>query len=298
MNLSHILDDRDDFELLQGIDLSNYSTTKLESKGNLLIIKSIDALKYLLPILNQSGVRYTVIGLGANQILCERPDLLFIKLKLPFDKEYLSKKRALYHLPASVSLSLLINHAKKFELKGWEYMTGIPATIGGAAYMNAGTNLGDMSSLIKKVYLIKKDGGPKVIEITKKSYSYRKNHFMKEGEIIYAIDIISLGQEKGLSNKIDSYLKKRAETQPWKEKTCGCIFKNISKTCRAGHSIDILNLKGLFYRGIQIDHLHGNFFINTGQASPEDFIDLISVVQDELYIQFGKKFETEIKIAR
>ena len=76
------------------------------------------------------------------------------------------------------------------------------------------------------------------------------------------------------------------------------FFKNISKTCRAGHYVDILNLKGLIYGGVQIDHLHGNFFVNRGDALAKDFMQLMSMAQNELYLQFGKKFELEVQVLK
>ena len=224
MKLSEILEEHDDLEVFEGIDLVSHSTIKLHAIGNLILVRSVDALKYLLPILNKKRIEYRPLGLGANQILCDRSDLVLIKLKLPFDRDYLLKSREVYHLPASVSLSLLTGHAKKFNLKGWEYMAGIPATVGGAAYMNAGINAGEFGELVKKVYLIKKNGTEKSIAIDQGSYSYRKNHFVDAGEVIYAVDLIGDGEDRTVARKIDSYLKVRAESQPWKEKTCGCVF--------------------------------------------------------------------------
>ena len=298
MKLSELLGESDGFEILQGIDLSSHSTIKLHAMGNLILVRSVKALKYLLPILHKNSIAYRPLGLGANQILCEQSDVILIKLKLPFEKNYLSKRREVYHLPASVSLSLLIAHAKKFHLKGWEYMTGIPATVGGAAYMNAGINVGEFGELVKKVYVVKKDGTERSVTIGKGSYSYRKNHFINEGEVIYAVDIIAYGEDKTVAHKIDRYLKVRGESQPWKEKTCGCVFKNISKTCRAGHCVDILNLKGFTYGGIRISRLHGNFFVNEGDASGKEFIRFMEIVQNELYLQFGKKFEVEVQVLK
>ena len=298
MNLLNLLEQNSELEIFQNIDLANYSTIKLRTIGNLLLIKSVECLKNTLQILNENSIKYNPLGLGANQILCNDCNLVLIKLKLPFAKNYLAKKRDIYHLPASVPLSLLTAHARKFDLKGWEYITGIPGTVGGAAYMNAGINVGEFGELVKTVYLITRDGREKVIEIEQGSYSYRKNHFVGEGEIIYAVDIIGEAIDSSVSSKIESYFQERDKSQPWKEKTCGCVFKNVSKTCRAGHCIDILNLKGLTYGGMQISHKHGNFFINKGEASVDDFMLLLSIVREELYLQFGRKFELEIKVLR
>ena len=295
MNLFKIIPENPAIKIQQNVSLTNFSTTKLRANGNILIVHSLEALKYVLPLLKNNNIPYKALGLGSNQILSDNKNLVFIKLKLPFEKNYLSHKRETYHLPASLPLAILTQHAKKFNLKGWECMTGIPATVGGAAYMNAGISTGEFGDIVDKVYLIKSDGEEKVVKISPSSYGYRKNYFTNEDDIIFAVDIACPREDKTVATKIFDYLEQRSQTQPWKENTCGCVFKNISKTCRAGHSIDILNLKGLTYRGVHISRQHGNFFINNGNALATDFIEFVLMVQDELYLQFGKKFEKEIE---
>ena len=285
-----------DLEVLEGVELAPYSTAKLQARGDLVVVRSVAALQKLLPTLNRHRVVYRPLGLGANQILSGGGAGVLVKLKLPFSANYLAQRRECYHLPASVSLALLIRHAQKFHLRGWECMTGIPATVGGAAYMNAGIRTGAFSSLVSRVYLVGGDGGQRQVSIGPESYSYRQNHFVQAGEVIYAVDLVNRGEDLQVGEKIERTLKQRASSQPWREKTCGCVFKNVSLTCRVGHYIDILNLQGLSYRGVCVSRLHGNFFVNQGGALAESFVQLVSIVQEELYLQLGKKFEPEVKI--
>lgn len=295
MNLN-VLKEIDSIELKENIDLSKYSTIKLKTIGNLLIINSVDAVSKVLMSLKKNDIRYQIVGLGANQVLTGNPDLLYVKLMLPFDKSLLDQEANLYILPASVPLSLLTLHAKKFCLKDWDFLTGIPATLGGAVTMNAGISSGEISSIVHTVKIVDVNGNSRNEMISEESFSYRNNHFLNPGEIIVEVTLKNNGKDPDVPAKIDHHLKHRDQTQPWKEKTCGCVFKNYSKTCRAGHFIDIIGLKGFTLNGVKVSHLHGNFFVNYDGADYETFRKVVNIVQDELYLQFGKNFETEVLI--
>ena len=106
------------------------------------------------------------------------------------------------------------------------------------------------------------------------------------------------GIDTEITQKIKDYLALRNDTQPLKEFTCGCVFKNNADepiTCRAGQFIDILGLKGLNEGALQISPKHANFIENRGGATKGDVLKLIETIQEELYLQYGVKFETEVQ---
>lgn len=166
--------------------------------------------------------------------------------------------------------------------------------------MNAGTNLGEIGSLIKEVNIVTKEGEEKLIKIDSHSFSYRHNHFVNPGDVIYQARLVHFGIDEAISKKIREYLEMRTRSQPLKEWTCGCIFKNFQNhrlgvTCRAGLFIDIMGLKGLSYKNLQISPKHANFMENTGESSYEDVLTMISILQKELKLQTGVSFETEVE---
>lgn len=287
-------DNKDQINFMEKVDLRNLTTMKLGGTGLLIILKSLEALQELLPKLVKEKINYNLLGIGANQVL--KGDILYLKLQFPFDRKFLNKIHDEYPLPASVPLSLLTNHAKKFSLNKWEYLTGIPATLGGAVFMNAGIAQGEICTLVKSVKLVEKSGAIREVIIDKSSFSYRKNNFVENGEVIYEVTLKNLGINEDIPKIIENYLEKRTASQPWKDKTCGCVFKNYSKTCRAGHFIDIMGLKGFTYRGIKISHLHGNFFVNGSDASIEEFLTFIDLVKLELKLQYNLEFELEVQV--
>jgi UDP-N-acetylmuramate dehydrogenase len=293
MNIEKLIESIPDIVFEKNKNLSKNSTMKLESYGDLLTVKSKDSLSKLLKIFSENKIEFITLGLGANQVLGKKSNLPYIKLNLPFDKKLLESINDKYNLPASIPLTLLTQHAIKYELDGWEKFTGIPATLGGAIFMNAGTSLGEIGSLVETVTIINKSGEEKKIEVNKDSFSYRKNNFMESGDIIVEAQLLHSGKKKGLSKKIKDYLELRSKSQPLWSQTCGCIFKNLSETCRAGHYIDILGLKGLRFEDVGVSCVHGNFMINHGNSNSDQVLKLIEIINAEMELNFSVKFEVE-----
>jgi len=287
-------------EVELGKDLKKFSTMRLDATGDLITVKNKEALKAVTKSLTQNNLKYRVIGWGANMLLPLTSDVPYLQLDFDFDRKILEAPQDQYILPASVSLATLTSHANKFGLKGWEVFTGIPASLGGAIFMNAGTNLGEIGSLIKEVNIVTKDGVEKLIKIDQNSFTYRHNHFVNPGDVIYQARLVHFGIDEAISKKIREYLEMRTRTQPLKEWTCGCIFKNfqdqnLGVTCRAGLFIDIMGLKGLSYKNLQISPKHANFMENKGESTYEDVMTMIAILQKELKLQTGVSFETEVE---
>lgn len=298
-NLKLLLKDISDIEVEIRKDLSRYSTMKVKSFGNLITIKSVNALKSVVKKLSDNDMTYHLLGLGANQLLNEEIKRPIIHLDFSYDKTIFDSYHDSYILPASIKLSTLTSHASKFGNKRWEVITGIPATLGGAVFMNAGTGLGWINEIVKRVWYIDKEGTEHIYEVDESSFSYRQNNFLRPGDVIYQVELVSHGQDPELGKKIRDYLLVRNKTQPLREKTCGSVFKNITnkeRTCTAGRFVDILNLKGLQVGGVRVSNLHGNFMENFNEASASDVKELIKLVQDELLLQYGLRFEPEVRI--
>ncbi|WP_372655959.1 UDP-N-acetylmuramate dehydrogenase [Halobacteriovorax sp.] len=298
MNIENIVTGIDGIVFESKKDLTKHSTMRLKCVGDLITVTSVSGLKSCLKTLSENSIEYRVLGMGANQLLSETSEIPYIKLSLPFDKSYLLNARDTYLLPASVTLSVLSSHAVKKGLKGWEAFTGIPATLGGAIFMNAGTNLGEIGPLVTRVFTITKEGEENIHLMNEDSFSYRKQNFLADGEFIYQVEMKHFGEDPSISKQIKEYLELRNRTQPLKEWTCGCVFKNSKhkRTCLAGKFIDIMGLKGLTYNGMRISPKHANFMENTNSSSHKDVVALINIIKDELLLQYGVEFETEVKL--
>ena len=290
----------DGITLEENKDLKKYSTMRLNATGDLITVHNIDALKKTIKILAKNNIQYFILGWGANVLLPEHSERPYIQLDFEYDKSQLESPHDEYVLPASVSLATLTSHANKYGLKGWEVFTGIPASLGGAIFMNAGTNLGEIGAVVTEVKLVTKNGEEKLIKIDSNSFSYRHNHFVEKGDIIVEARLKHFGLDPAISKKIKDYLEMRTRTQPLKEWTCGCIFKNHVETeknliSRAGQFIDILGLKGLTYKNLQVSPKHANFMENKGDSTHDDVLMMISILQKEMKLQYGVSFSPEVE---
>jgi UDP-N-acetylmuramate dehydrogenase len=285
-----------DCELSLGHDLTSFTTFKLASKGDLIEVKSVSGLQQLLKLLTDEKKGYLVLGWGANQILPSECEDFIILLDFAFNLQEFNELKDEYELPASVGLNHLTGCAVKLGLKGWEVFTGIPASLGGAIYMNAGTNLGEIGSLIRKVKIVTPEGELREELITPSSFSYRKNHFVKKGEVIVGATIGHHGVDPHIPQKIKEYLEYRKSTQPLATKNCGCVFKNPAKDLPAGKLIDLLQLKGVGLGDLRISPKHGNFMENRGKADWDQFRSLVELINFEMDHFYGIEFELEVKI--
>lgn len=290
------LDSLEDCEFYPAQDLSKFTTMRLSSVGDFIVVKTVDALTKLLKILLEEKRSYLVLGWGANQILPAKCPELVIQLKFEFDPNYFETLRSEYYLPASLGLNHLTGHASKFGLKGWEVFTGVPASLGGAIYMNAGTNLGEIGSLVTKVDVVRKNGSQETVVINETSFSYRKNHFLNPGDIIVGAYLKHFGQDPEISKKIKDYLDYRKNSQPLTTKNCGCVFKNPSKKLQAGRLIDLMGLKNLQIEGLKVSSKHANFIENSGHSNRDDFLALTEVIKSTMDSFYGIEFELEVKI--
>jgi UDP-N-acetylmuramate dehydrogenase len=296
MNLKEKLHSLSGVEFFENENLTSYTTFKLNSHGDLLKIKSIEALQKTLTVLNQEKKSYLIVGWGANQILAAQCEEIIIYLELPFDQNILDTAKDEYLIPASLGINHLTAHAVKFGLKGWEVFTGIPASLGGAIFMNAGTNLGEIGSLVKKVQLVTPEGKLREELISKDSFSYRKNNFVRPGEVIISATITHLGIDETIPQKIRDYLEYRKRTQPLATRNCGCVFKNPLRDLPAGKLIDLLQLKGVSFGDLRISPKHANFMENSGKASWDQFQSLVNLINFEMDHFYGIEFELEVKI--
>lgn len=295
MNLD-FLEQIGEVELLQDIDLRRFTTIRLKTVGSIALVSSVKALRSLVLKLHEKNIQYHMIGWGANQVISRTSGVLFIKLDIHLDREIFKEPRDEYALPASTPLNLLQSHAHKFGLKGWEVFTGIPASLGGAIFMNAGTSLGEIGTLVKSVTLLRPNGKFRVVSTDSASFGYRKNHFVEPGEIIVEATLVHGGLSSETSKKIKDYMAFRKATQPLKSFNCGCVWKNHDENHKAGLFIDKLGLNNIKFNDLEVSDTHSNFLENKENATIEDFNSLIELMSEQLLLHSGIRFELEAKV--
>ena len=266
------------FECIENASLLNYNTYRLDTKCKLLVFpRDIFEFQEIMYILN--GSKYFILGNGSNIILPDYYDGVVIKLKYfnnynIFD-EYIE-------VDSGVMINKLSMELSKLGYKGFEWASGIPGTIGGCIYNNAGCygseisdNLIDVTVFCdNKIYCLRKD---------ELSFSYRNSTFKMNNKfvILKAKFKFEKGDPEELLDLIKVRTNKRIESQPLEYPSCGSVFRNPDGFI-AGKLIDEANLKGKCVGGAMVSNKHANFIINNGNATPEDIIKLINEIKDTI----------------
>lgn len=266
------------FECIENASLLNYNTYRLDTKCKLLVFpRDIFEFQEIMYILN--GSKYFILGNGSNIILPDYYDGVVIKLKYfnnynIFD-EYIEAD-------SGVMINKLSMELSKLGYKGFEWASGIPGTIGGCIYNNAGCygseisdNLIDVTVFCdNKIYCLRKD---------ELSFSYRNSTFKMNNKfvILKAKFKFEKGDPEELLDLIKVRTNKRIESQPLEYPSCGSVFRNPEGLI-AGKLIDEANLKGKCVGGAMVSNKHANFIINNGNATPEDIIKLINEIKNTI----------------
>ncbi len=261
------------------ISLKKYTTYKVGGKAACVVYpKNITMLVKLMKFIKRKDIKYKMLGNGSNLIFSDQNfDGILIKLTEFNDIEIYGNK---IKVGAGYSLMKLSRVALKNSLTGLEFAAGIPGTIGGAVFMNAGAYKSDMGYIVQTVKVLTPDF--KVVEFENKelNFHYRTSFFKTHKDFICLEVVLRL--KKGDKNKIDEVmknrLKRRTESQPLNYPSAGSVFRN-PKDMFAGELIEKAGLKGKKIGGAMISEKHANFIVNTGNATGEDVRKLITYVQ-------------------
>lgn len=238
--------------------------------------------------------KITVVGNGSN-LLVKDGGIRGIVIK------YTSKDYKIDGETVTVSSGItnvrLANILLENELAGFEFAAGIPGTIGGAIYMNAGAYGSEMKDIVIETrYLDLETGKIKTIQNSEHNFEYRKSIFQKLNCIILETRLkLTKGNKEEIKAKMQEYSTKRRESQPLDMPSAGSTFKRGNDFITA-KLIDESGLKGYSIGGAQVSTKHAGFIVNKGNATAKDIIDLINYVKEKVYEKFGKTIEEEVKI--
>ncbi len=181
-------------------------------------------------------------------------------------------------------------------LSGFEYLVGVPGTVGGGVAKNAGAHGGEIKDILEEAYVVDEEGEIKVVGGDSLSLSYRTSALPDMGILVEAKFSLTEDDPRRILGKMEEFIRYREKTQPWKEKTAGCMFKNPPGGY-AGKLIEEAGLKGFRIGGVRVSEKHANFFINEG-GTADDAIRLIDHVRERVFKVFGIELEVEIEIVR
>ena len=193
-------------------------------------------------------------------------------------------------------LARLARETAKRGLAGLEWAVGIPASIGGAAYMNAGAYGHCFYETLEAVEAIDSNGNIRNLSVEELTYSYRHTRLMEEGYIVTKAMIrLKEGDAASLTAAADETMHLRREKQPLEYPSAGSVFKNPEGS-HAGYLVEQCGLRGKRVGNAQVSEKHGNFIVNLGDCTAKDVLTLIKEVQDTVKKEKGYDLETEVLI--
>lgn len=293
MNIIKEIDKRKIGKIDKKAPLKRYTTYKAGGTADVVVTpKSVDKLIELLKLLKEKNIGFKILGNGSNLIFSDKPyKNILIKLSELNECEI---NDTVVKVGAGHSLISLAMKTAKLGLTGMEFATGIPGTVGGAVYMNAGAYKSDMGYIVSEVTLLTPD--LEVITMYNKdlNFKYRSSFLQKNPGYIClgATIVLKKGNKKVIKELIEDRRQKRLMTQPLEFPSAGSVFRNPENDY-AWRLIDVCGLKGYSIGGAEVSKKHANFIINKGNATGKDIHDLILFVQKTVKEETGVELKIE-----
>lgn len=280
--------------------LCNHCTFKIGGNAEILVVpKNEKSLCSILTFIKNNKIPLHTLGNGSNVLISDK-GLRGITLKMMnglTDIIYLGD--GIIGCSAGVSLKKLCMFAYEHSLTGLEFAYGIPGSVGGALYMNAGAYNGAMKDVLLSVRSVDIDTSlPCETKLEDLTYEYRNTSFMKNKNIITAGYFkLSNGDKDIILSKMEELLSKRRSSQPLEYPSAGSTFKRPEIGYAAAH-IDQCGLKGTTVGGASVSTKHAGFVINNNNATFNDVIELMNIIQKTVYEQHSVMLEPEVEILK
>jgi UDP-N-acetylmuramate dehydrogenase len=276
--------------------LAPHTTWKIGGPADLLIIpKGEEQLVQVVKLLHRHQTPWTVLGRGSNMLITDK-GIRGAVIKLGPTLETLRFEGDVVYAGGAFSFIKLSVMAGKQGLTGLEFAGGIPGTVGGAVYMNAGAHGSDVSRILISAEVLLPTGELATMRQTDFEYAYRHSLLQKQpGIVTEAVFQLQFGDRKEIAGAMAAYKDRRLRTQPLQLPCAGSVFRNPEGTF-AAKLIEEAGLKGLRVGGAEVSQLHANFIVNTGQASAYDVLTLIEQVQQDILDIYGVKLVPEVLV--
>lgn len=254
------------------------------------------SLMEIIRIANENDLEYYVIGRGSNLLWTdEAKNCLIINLDRTLNNYYFQEDGTLVAM-AGCSIIHLSMEALKHSLSGLEFASGIPGSLGGCLYMNAGAYQSDMSNIVREVCVLKEDR-IEWMDIFACEYGYRTSIFQKHSNWVILAARLSLvsSDKEEIKSLMDSRRIRRMNAQPLDRPCAGSIFRNPEEM-PAWKIVEELGLRGYQIGGAQVSTKHCNFIVNANnEASAKDVLDLIALIKSKAKEVYGIDLHTELE---
>jgi UDP-N-acetylmuramate dehydrogenase len=289
-------------EVRQGAPLSRFSTYRIGGPATVFLPASPEDAVAGFRHAVRAGVAVFPLGLGSNVLLPDEGlDALVIRMGKGLDAVRSEGERWWFGagLPAPLA-------ARKTAAQGWaglHVMVGVPGTVGGGVFMNAGCHGAQWSDVTERVTVVTPTGESRVIPAAQIPFTYRRSGL--DESLVLEVEVrLRPGHQEELDREVERLFDWRQHGTPFNQPCCGSVFKNPeppapagwSRPWTAGSLLDAAGLKGLRVGQAQISPMHANYFVNTGDATARDVRELIAKARGAVRERFGAVLETEVKI--
>lgn len=282
-------------KILKNESLSKYTFTKTGGPADFLAFpKSIDEVQELLQLANYENLPITVLG-NASNLIIKDGGIRGLVIMLT-DMNSIETTDNLVIADAGAAYIDVTIAAQKSSLSGAEFAAGIPGSVGGAIFMNAGAYGGETDQIADSIVALTPNNEIKIIKHDELDFGYRHSSIQDNNDIVLQATFkLTHANKNDIQLKMDHFNSLRSSKQPLELPSCGSVFKR-PKGYFAGKLIHDSGLQGYQSGGAQVSTKHAGFIVNVGNASATDYLNVIHHVQKIVYDKQGVKLETEVRI--
>ncbi|CAH2717632.1 UDP-N-acetylenolpyruvoylglucosamine reductase [Neobacillus rhizosphaerae] len=275
--------------------LSNYTFTKTGGNSDFVITpKTYQEVQNVYKYSLEHNIPITILGNGSNLIVKDGGIRGLVLILTEMNNIYLLDKKI--KAQSGASIIDVSGFALKSSLTGLEFACGIPGSIGGALYMNAGAYGGVVSDVLQEALVLDTNGDFLTLSKDEMELDYRKSSIAQNGYLVLEATFgLTPGNFNEIKKKMDELTFQRESKQPLEYPSCGSVFKRPPGYF-AGKLIQDSGLQGKQIGGAQVSTKHAGFIVNVGSASASDYLELISHIQNTVKTKFGVDLEPEVII--
>ena len=275
--------------------LSHYTYTKTGGPADALVFpKTKDEVAAIVAWVNEKQIPLTVLGNSSNVIIKDGGIRGIVMILT--EMNHMEVKRHRLIVQSGARLIDASRMALAERLSGLEFACGIPGSVGGAVYMNAGAYDGEVEEVIESVVVITREGKIKNYEKNELEFSYRHSKLQETNEIVLEVVFhLEKGKQETIKARMDDLTALRESKQPLEYPSCGSVFKRPTGYF-TGKLIQEAGLQGLIWGGAQVSMKHAGFIVNINSATATDYIELIAHIKKVIMEHYGVPLETEVRI--
>ncbi len=275
--------------------MSRHTTFRIGGPADFYLCPhSTKEVQEIVEICKEENLPYFVLGNGSNLLVSDK-GYRGVVIQLWKNFSDITVKDCCIQAKAGALLSKVAAEALEAGLTGMEFASGIPGTIGGAAFMNAGAYGGEMKDIIKSVKVLDTQGEVRVLPKEELKMGYRTSIVKEKGYTVLSVELeLSKGNREEIRNTMEDLKERRTSKQPLEMPSAGSTFKR-PEGYFAGKLIMDSGLRGFSVGGAQVSEKHCGFVVNKGGATAMDVLNLIREVQRRVKEQFGVDLETEVR---